>query len=924
MKNSTIAIFSSIIIIALLALIFIFWFKGKKETPIDEIQAIPTNSSIIIRINNYHRFTETLRKDNQLWETLKNFSSIYQANQTVGYIDNLCDRSTVINSLFTQNPIFLSLNAGNDGKIGFLAVAQIPESINKKDLINLINFNPNDSIPPVKVDYNGEDVYSFLNDSSSHEILSISCIKGLVICSSSNELLKQSINQIKDGVSLTTNPSFSKIALTAGTKVDANVFINNARLPLMLSKFINSNFQQGFTSLSDIAQWSELDVSIKNDAFFLNGFTQTAEKPNSFLGIFSRQQPVETKITSVIPSETASFVCLGISDLYKFLEDYRLYLDKNDKILEYTSTLSDIKKELGVDLQELYNNFFGKEIALVYTSFSGVEFDNCWFVTVKTRGQSQAKQYLLETIENYAKSKGQKISNYKSTLKIDSEKSWDIYKFPIKGINSALFGSLFSGVSDEYFTFIDNYIVFGNSCDALSRFIQSNIRNNQLQLDISFRQFSNALTSSSNYFFYLNPRLAGNLFSQFLSDQYSGSFIDNHNALTKIQGLAVQLNGGNNMIFNNICLQYSPFSTEEPETTWETRLDTAFTMMPQLVINHITKNQEILVQDLKYRLYLINDVGRIIWSKQLPEPIIGGITQVDLFKNHKLQYLFNTRSFLFAIDRKGSFVDGFPVKFKSKATNPVAVFDYDNNLDYRFVVASQDLKVNVYNSVGKSISGWSFKKTEQPVTVQIQHFKVKDKDYIVFADRNRPYFLDRKGEERVSIKKLFSKSTNNKFYLDEGNKKHTDRLVTTDSIGLIKYIYFNGNTEDLAIKAFSSNHTFDYQDVDLDGTKEFLFLDKSELFVYKQNKSLLFLYKFDTEISPSILTFNITNTLHLNGFTSLTNGKLYLLTGSGSLYNGFPLVGCSPFNICKFSGSSINFNVLTGSSTGRLLNYSVK
>lgn len=923
MKNSTVVIFSSIVIISLLTLIFLFWIKGIKETPVDEIQAIPTNASLIIRINNYHRFTETLRRDNQLWETLKNFSSIYRVDQTFAYIDSLCDRSPLLNSLITVNPVYCSVHKDRYNSTCFFAVAQIPKNVNKKDLLNLIISNPSDSVHPIKTDYNGEDLFSFSNDSSK-EFLSIACLNGLVICSSSKELTKLSIDQIKNGKTLASNSSFSKIILTAGTKVDANIFINNTLLPFLLKECINDMYQNRLISLTDFALWTELDVSIKDNAFFFNGFSQTADSSTIYLNALSHQQPIETKIASIIPSQTSAFICLGISNLDKYLEDYRLYLNKNDRILEYTASLSDIKKELGVDLQELYSNFFGREIALVNASFSGVDIANRWFIVIKTKSQSQTKQLMLDVIENYAKTKDQKASTYKTVYKVDNEKRWDIFKFPVNGINRALFGDLFSSVSDQYFTFIDDYVVFGNSIDALSQFIQSYIRNNQLQLDVSFRQFSNSLTASSNLFFYLNPRLANDLSSQFLSSSYSNIFIDNHSSINKIQGVAVQLTGGNSMLFNNLCIQYSPYTSEEPQTTWETRLDTVFTMKPQLVVNHITKNQEILIQDLKYKLYLINDIGRVIWSKQLPEPIMGDITQVDLLKNNKLQYLFNTQSFLFAIDRKGNFVEGFPVKLKSKATNPVAVFDYDDNQEYRLIVAGQDHKLYAYNNAGKPISGWSSKKTEQSVKNQLQHFRVKGKDYIVFADKNRPYILDRKGEERVPIKKLFSKSSNSFFYLDEGNKSHADRLVTTDSVGLIKFIYFNGNVEDLAIKAFSSKHVFNYQDIDSDGSKEFLFLDNSELFVYKQNKNLLFLFKFDSEISSSFLTYNISKSLHLMGFSSVSSKKIYLLSSNGTLYNGFPLMGCSPFNVCKLPGTGANFNVLTSSSTGRLLNYSVK
>ena len=911
------------LIVLSLSIFFFFWFKGKSETSSEALTAIPVDASFILKINNYHRFSENLRKGH-IWESVKPFTSVAKVDSVIAIIDTLTNRFSAFNLLLTVNPVYISTHVYKNGSLEFLASVTIPSNSKKKELINLIDGLTNNRIKLVKHEYEDVTISTLIDTYRSSELISFTLFRGLAICSSDKRLVESSILQIKNQTSLTTNPTFIAIAHTAGTKVDVNLFVNNIKLPSTFQKYVRQPYRQGIKTLVDIAQWSELDINLKEDVLFLNGFTQTADSSNTYLKILTRQQPIESKISSILPAETAAFISLGISNLDKYLEDYRLYLDKADRILEYTSTISDIKNAIGVDVQELYRSFFNKEIALVYASFDGVDYKDCWFVAIKTKGQSQTRQTLSDILDSYAKTNNLKKSSFKTTFNIDNEKGVDIYKFPVKGINSALFGSLFSEVSDEYFTFIDDYLIFGASKDALSKFILSNIHNNQLQLDVSYRQFSNILASASNYFFYLNPHKAEKLFSNILELQYSSTLTCNYNVLNKIQGISLQLNGGSGMIFNSFSIQYSPYTAEDPETAWETRLDTTFTMKPQLVINHITKNQEIIVQDVNKKLYLINDVGRILWTKQLSEPILGEVTQVDLFRNSKLQYIFNTKSFLFAIDRKGTFVDGFPLKLKSKATNPVAILDYDGNHDYRFFVAGEDLRIYSFNSSGKPISGWSFRKTERIVCNQLQYFRVKGKDYIVFADENRPYIVDRKGEERVSFPRYFSKSANSCFTLDEGRKNNPDRLVTSDSVGLIKFIYFNGKIEDLAIKAFSSKHVFGYQDVDSDGEKEFLFLDKSQLYVYKQNKNLLFLYKFDAEINPVILNFNITKSAHLLGFISSTRKNIYLIDGGGSLYNGFPLKGISLFNIGKFSGTGVTFNVLTGSSSGKLLNYSVK
>jgi len=924
MKKLIFTIIVTLVVLSVAVVFFFFWLQNKRETPSEAILAVPTNASFILKVNDYHRFSGSLRTNNHLWETITRFTSVAKVDSTIAFIDNLSNRSLLFNQLISVNPVYISIHTLDGNNIHILTTVKIPKGTSKKELLDLAQQYTKNKFRITAQEYNKTIISTIIDSKRSTELFYFSIYRGLAICSSSINLIKASINQLEKQTSLLNDPAFLSISHTAGTKVDANLYVNNSKIPVTFRKLFKQPYLSGINTLVDIAQWSELDVAIKEDVFFLNGFTLAADTLNSYLKVFAHQRPIENKIASILPLETAMFICLGISNLDLFLEDYRLYLDHTDRILEYTSALIDYKKRFAIDIHELYRSFFAKEIALFFSPFDGVETRDCWYVAVKNNGASQTKQTFSNLVDLYVKSNKLKRSDFKTIFKVDSDKRFEIYKLPFRGVNQLLFGSLFSNVSDEYVTFIDDYVIFGSSREALSKIILSNIHNKQLQLDVSFRQFSNVLASESNFFFYLNPHRGEKLFGNLLENQYATTLSNNHSSLSKIQGVSLQLNGGSTMLFNNINVQYSPFTSEDPQTSWETRLDTTFSMRPQLVINHVTKSQEIIVQDKKNKLYLLNDVGRILWTKQLAEPINGDVTQVDLFRNEKLQYIFSTKSYIYAVDRKGDFVDGYPIKLPSKATNPVSVFDYDNSHDYRLLIAGNDHKIYAFNRQGKLLSGWFFGKTEKIVSTKLQHFCVKGKDYIVFADANRPYIVDRKGEMRVSLPRYFSKSVNSQFILDENSKNHSARFITTDSIGLIKFIYFNGKVEELAIKAFSSNHVFNYLDVDSDGEKEFVFLDNMRLYVYKKDKTLLFLYKFDTEIIPEILTCRINKFGLKLGFVSLKNNKIFLVNGNGSLYDGFPLSGCTLFSVGNNPIKGSNFNVITGSPSGMLLNYSVK
>ncbi|MBN1989613.1 MAG: hypothetical protein JW783_09480 [Bacteroidales bacterium] len=924
-KRIVILIILAITILATGLISLFFWLNTKKDARTNPLYAIPIDAAIIAKIEKYHSFSSALKENNKVWETLISVSAANSANQFLVSIDTLAKRSSGFNQLLQNNPIYLSVHQEGKESLGTLAAAALPVEFSKSDLAELIKSLTVGSYLIDDIGYSGAAFYHVSKgDSASNHEFYIAYQKGIVLCSNSKLIAQASIRQLNEGASLQSNPSFMAIAKTMGSRVDGNIFINTKKFPKTFGFLASGNYKKAFAEQSDLANWIELDLFLKSDAVLLNGFAQAPDSLNAFLRVFSRQRTVSTNFHSVVPTQVGAFAFMGISNLDYYLSDYRAYLDRQGKLSSYSAAISKLNRELGTDAQELVSSFFGKELALVYVPFEGLSYADCWFVVAQARSKSLAQQTLSGAANAYAQKQGINGSSYRNTFRVDREKNIDIYKFPVDGLFNTLFGSLFSQVSATSYTFIDDFVVFGSSFEAISRFVLSNVHNKQLASDNLYKEFSELLSAESNFFLYLNPIRAQAVFNEFLSPKYAKELADNSQALANLQGIAFQLNGGSDMVFTNIATRFSSEQVDHPQTVWETRLDTSFAMKPQLVVNHNTNNREIFVQDLHNNIYLINDVGRVLWKRKLPESIMGEVNQLDLYKNGKLQLVFNTASYLWAVDRNGNDVEGFPVKLRSEAANAIAVFDYEGTRDYRIFVASADRRVYAYDGKGRLVTGWKFDKSERIVTEQIQHFRDKGKDYIVFADDNRPYILDRQGDERVKPSRFFSKAKSSSFVLENGSERTPARLVTTDTLGVVKFIYFDGQVDDLPLKAFSAKHFFDYQDVNADGRKDFIFLDNKKLCVFGSNQKPLFDIGFDSEPLPKVIYFNFGGRDRKLGITCNRESKIYLVNGSGSIYEGFPLRGDTPFSIGQFANTRSKFNLVAGSPSGLLLNYAVQ
>ena len=165
---------------------------------------------------------------------------------------------------------------------------------------------------------------------------------------------------------------------------------------------------------------------------------------------------------------------------------------------------------------------------------------------------------------------------------------------------------------------------------------------------------------------------------------------------------------------------------------------------------------DVAVQDVNHVLYLIDNNGKILWQKQLDSKILGKISQVDLYKNGRLQLAFTTSDTFYILDRNGNEVAPFPLKFNDDVTQPLSVFDYDNNRNYRFVV-TQGKNLLMYDSRAAIVNGFKFTSAKSEIILPPKHIRIGTKDYITIQQQNGTLnILDRTGDERVPVELKFN------------------------------------------------------------------------------------------------------------------------------------------------------------------------
>ncbi len=887
-----------------------FYFQKQEEyRGADALKAVPVDAEFIITIDNLEQLVEQFRDSSGALQELQNIDEIKEIARNLNKIDSLvngagnADAEVALNRSVT---IATHLQGRND--IKFLYILPIIDYLDEKNIISVIE----KMITPDKFkvrNYQNTDIYTA-------KTFHFAIVKGMFVASRSKILLENAIRQVISGKSIAANKGFHQIRKTVGSGADANMFINLKLFPRLLSFIAGKNYKKAIKKGANLATWAALDLTMRDNVILLNGFSYSDIKERNYLTVFLKQNAVELQMESVIPADAAVVSAFGFSNVESYKEKYQKYLSQMGSLEIYRANIGAMKRKLGTDMEKLMYNVLFNEIGLVY---SGNSSDKP-FTIIRTKSASIAKEGMIKAIKYYAKKRKQGLGNYHRVYQLDAATKFDIYRFPEEKLPSKLFGMWFNNASSKYFTFIDNYMVMNEDKRLLSEYLKSVALGKTIDTNKNYEESKEYLSKEANFLFYASTLRCHKLFKQFMDKEMQQKLEDYQSCLTKFQTLGLQLSSTNQLIYNNLFITYNPVVEIAPQTVWESKLDTCFRHKPFLVKNHRNKETEIFVQDEKNNIYLISNSGTILWKRPIDEKIIGDVEQIDCFRNNKLQYLFTTSKHLYLVDRNGNDVKSYPIRLPAKATRGVAVFDYDNNRNYRIFVACNDKKVYAYSREGRKITGWKSKRADNPIACDVQFFRVKGKDYLVYADQFRTYILNRRGEERVKLKKQFSKSTNNPFYLD----KRTNKLISTDINGTIFEIDLKGNVQSKPILKLSANHYFNIADLDADGRNEYIFADSNFIKVFSNKGKLLWSKKFDAAVSYAPNIYRFSRRAVEIGICVADENKIYLLDAKGKAHAGFPLKGNTKFSIGFTKKDNKGFHLFVGNNRNFLLNYDVQ
>ncbi|MHC1731175.1 MAG: hypothetical protein AB9888_03920 [Bacteroidales bacterium] len=921
---------TGIILVGILAaaLAVAAWFirKEKQVVVIDPWEALPADAFFIVETND---FPELLTRVTDPAGILSGLSGMKWASslvQSASAIDSLTGGREV-RELISNRRMIISFHVVGQGAPVPLAVMSTGQSFSARRLSSIIG-QSGGSVTD-KRDLGGTRTYTVTwTRGSRQQNAYLALTSGILIVSSSERLVTSALDNRSAGSDIRHQQGFSAVVNAAGKDAD-NLYLLFRNLPGFVRPFIDP---EHIATVTTTAIAGGGDLAVAEEGIFISGFLTTA---GAGAGADRLRDviPAECGVHELLPQKTLS---------------YRTVMRRASLTGE---TATDPASVNATDLALILSPYTGSEVTEAV--IPGGETSQRVRAFRMTDRQS-AEKVLRERLTAKYRSMGLRESHFiASAMESDGDEA-TLYRLPFTGVSKILAGAEKSMAGDEWVTFARSYMIFSSSPEVLAAVLRESDRENTLINDPGFREMEKTMPTKSSFIFWSSGAALKSLASEYLKPEAASSL--NERDLTGISGIGVSLTPSNDMIYTSISVRYEAGEiygrrgAEQPgrsaaaagnnalssgaagtveqaaatladtaalKLLWKVKLEAEPVLNPFFFVNHNTGATEIFTQDRNNNIYLISSSGKILWKAAIREKITGEVFMIDYYRNGKLQLLFTGRDYFHLIDRNGNYVDKFPVKMRSPASNTLSVFDYENNKDYRLFIAGEDRKIYAYDRSGTAVRGWFLFTVRGNVSDPVAFFRVRGKDYLFVADDQAVYVLDRTGNIRVAHQEPLVKAQGSAASLTGGSDP---AIIFAAPDGATVRLRFDGTSVRDTVAGLSAAHITGFADIDGDNMTDRITIDQGIVRAFGSSGNRLWTYITGGTTIRGPWFLSTGSGEKRTAVYDAGKGMLHLIGRNGAAVNGFPHRAGPFFNTGRVTNKS-TWNLIVNENDTYIYNY---
>ena len=840
-------------------------------------QLVPSNTVWLAHINDWSK-VEKAAATSRVYQHLDKLPSLHQIRENWQEIKEVLPTDSLEHlKSFTDAILCESLSGAE--KYDWLLIAR-KGNINLKKWQRLLK-------PDFKIsrsDYNGQAILKL--ESKSKLVLFLHFKKDYLLVSPSRIPIENSLRQTKGANIWTSNMNFKNLSQTRNNNAVANIFIHlEVANDYLKALYANAKFDY----LNNLGDWVILDLEAEKDDLILTGLINHPQESFNYPEVFSEVHSDNISAAQIVPQNLANWIHLSVGNIAQYDRSYKSYLEAQSLLENHQSLVAKLPTGSTDKILGVIDN----ELGVFSSGRSNAEAFH--FAYFNFRDENLCK----ESLESLADSNF--IEGYRGHI---------IRKIQALNLLPRLFGRLFKEMHQPFYTLFDDFVIFAEDHNSLKVLLNDLLDDKRLYKSPSYQKLANQLPGKSHIQILTGfPEWLPNQLPK-LKQEPAKELESKLDSLSEIKWGILQLRAKDKKSFISLQLREEKAIIEKINRQWTTQLEAQPQGEPQFLKNHLNQKYDIALSDADNHLYLISRKGEVYWKKELDGPIVGSIRQVDIYRNNKLQMVFNTDNTLYAVDRLGRDVEGFPVKLPQKATAPLGVFNYDDARNYRLVVPCGKNLLN-YDVTGTPVKGWEFKEADANIISEPQHFSVKGEDIIVCLSANgKLYQLNRRGEERFKIDQKIEELKTS-FYLKEGPSLKESELIAGSNSGKMYIINPQSKVDAIYLEEGNpADHLIYFEG-------RYIFSNDEELFVKDDKRPFKASFESDIELKPKAMLQN--NRFYVAAFAEGAE-EIRLFNEEGKLVDGFPVFAQGPFDMGSLNRDN-NLNIVTYSNDGTVICY---
>ncbi len=774
MKIKTLWYINAALALVAIFIVYKIWFAPRN----DAWSFVPDNAFLVVESSEIQQslFDKKYADPTQLADIPAFYDVLFQLSNIIQSVDNeelarkFIEKKLITYSLHRENKknleyiIYIPAGAFGDGN--FINALTTPDASKRKVYGRTYK------------DFRINELYN--ND--SRLLFNFFVHDDFLICSGSKVLLEEVANRINSGVAI------ERVPFNESRRGTAHIYFKSRSLqdvsdiiPSQLSPNLLEFFGNVTPRNPDIVFEKQKTPNIISAYIYSKG---TNNIP--FLGIFGRQKPQPFTCTDLIPENTAITFRMSFSNKLRLAQDFNNYMRTNEQ--ELLAERDSVNRLLNVNLNSFYS-ILKDEVVMCEMETSADE-PSKKILLIKTEDSAEA----MTLFEDFANT-SEKISSYFKSPPFTYLTNY-VRKVEISQLPAMLFGSIFRGFADCYYTQKDDYIILANSDDAMREYLNSLNTGQTWAKSGIYQGFIKKLSPQAQFTAIISPQRIWNNIYYSLPQKWQKTTIKQEVRAKAIRFMAVEN-------FVNISTFGTKFLIEKiPQTQREILVNkfflqdsltsnSAFVSCPNIIKNPTTSADEILLQQADNQVIMLSNVAKEINKIAINQPLNNSyLLPTDYFQNGLLHYLGTTPNNLvfFTRDNEKGLEANLPNVPLSEGVKAVAASET------KIYVADGTGSIYIINEETQKISKI---KTATKFAEIIQILPVKFKNNTYLAVLQRDGSLDVIYEQGHSLKgfpKVPLAARPISMVIEERKDKNSI-LTLVSEIGEIKKVDMAGNLQ---------------------------------------------------------------------------------------------------------------------------------